>query len=318
MLFNNYPIITYKIGNKDITLVDIFKNIAFTSTENNNAFDDYYIEDGETPELVSRKIYGTTSYAWLVLLVNNILDIKKDWFISASEFDQLTKTNFGGDAFYIPALPDIQPNDIVVKVTAVNATTGTATAVNINAYRHVSSFDTYFRKVRGICGGGTFANGDKILFARRNDDGSVTPIRFDNQDFDPSSVDYTNILHKETYKESVDYFITGNDVILNAYMNNTYPGGTAIEPKTTYVNAANPSNEISKNFANSLLYYYAGHTGSLPSGISKVALGTDNYNKYIKKQKIRLLKPELLTSVLSAIESALSGDNVGKIFKVEL
>jgi hypothetical protein len=101
-------------------------------------------------------------------------------------------------------------------------------------------------------------------------------------------------------------------------MNNTYPGGTAIEPKTTYVNAANPSNEISKNFANSLLYYYAGHTGSLPSGISKVALGTDNYNKYIKKQKIRLLKPELLTSVLSAIESALSGDNVGKIFKVEL
>jgi hypothetical protein len=58
--------------------------------------------------------------------------------------------------------------------------------------------------------------------------------------------------------------------------------------------------------------------GVLPSGVSKVSVGTENYNKYIENQKIRILKPELLSTVISAIENALNGDNVGKIFKVEL
>jgi hypothetical protein len=56
----------------------------------------------------------------------------------------------------------------------------------------------------------------------------------------------------------------------------------------------------------------------LPANISKFAVGTGNYNKYIKKQKIRILKSELLSTVVGAIQSALNGDNVGKIFKVEL
>lgn len=316
MLFKNYPTISYTFGSKTVTLVDIFKNVSFTNTDNNNAFDDYYIQDGETPEMISSKRYGTTGYAWLVLLTNNILDIKNDWFISAFEFNQKTETNFGGDAVYIPALPDLQENDIMVKVTAYNSTN--ATAINNQAYRHVSSFDPYFRVVRGICGGGTFANGDYILFARKNNDGSVTPLTFDNQDISPSKVDYTNILYIEEYKNSIDYIITGNGVILTPYTNVTYPGGTAIESKTSYLDTENLDVQIEKNFANTLIYYYGSHHGLLPSGISKVALATGNYNKYIKKQKIRLLKPELLISVVSAIQNALNGDNVGKIFKVEI
>ena len=145
MLFKNYPQITYKIGNKDITLVDIFKNVSFTNVENNNAFDDYYIQDGETPESVSLKIYGTTSYAWLVLLVNGILDIKKDWFISASEFDARTENILGGDAIYIPALPDIQPGDIVVKVLTEDG--AFATSVDITNYRHIAEFDRNLRNL---------------------------------------------------------------------------------------------------------------------------------------------------------------------------
>lgn len=315
MLFKNYPQITYRIGNKDITLVDIFKNISFTNVENNNAFDDYYIQDGETPENVSLKFYGTTSYGWLVLLVNGILDIKKDWFISASEFESRTETTLGGDAIYIPSLPDIQQGDVVVKV--LTQTNGFADTVNINAYRHVADFDPYFRKIRGICGGGTFAAGDSVVIARQQTNGSVVPLTFNNTDLVPLETDIAEVLYVEKYTNSVDYFITGNDVVLNAYMNIAYAGGTSISPQTTYATAAAAS-YTDDNYADTLIYYYCENSGSLPSNISKFAVGTDNYNKYIKKQKIRILKPELLSTVVSAIQNALNGDNVGKIFKVEL
>ena len=315
MLFKNYPQITYRIGNKDINLVDIFKNVSFTNVENNNAFDDYYIQDGETPETVSLKMYGTTSYAWLVLLVNGILDIKKDWFISASEFDARTESTLGGDAIYISALPDIQPGDLAVKVLTEDGSF--ATTVDITNYRHIAEFDRNLRKIRGISGAGTLGIGDLIVFARQNPNGSITTIQFNNQAQTPSITDFTNVSFSESYRNSVDYFITGNDVILNPYMNNAYPGGTSISPNATYVDAS-LGFYAKDNFADTLLFYYIDNTGDLPTGISKVAKTTDNYNKYIQKQKIRTLKPELLTNVVSAIQNAIDGDNVGKIFKVEL
>lgn len=314
MLFKNYPQITYKFGDRTVTLLDIFKNITFTNTDNNNAFDDYYIQDGETAEDISLKFYKTTSYAWLILLVNNVLDIKKDWFISSSEYETNRENAFGGDAIYIPALPDIQQGDIVVKVTANDASN--ATTIDNTVYRHVADFDPYFRKIRGICGGGEFIEGDIILFARLNSDGTVTPIEFNNQAQDPTLTDFTNILFTEPYTESVEYFITGNDVILNPYMDINHSGGTAISTTTTYLDDTSP--EQPNNFGNTLLYYYMNNEGTLPANVAKYAVGTEDYNKYIAKQKIRILKPELITSVISTIQTALTGDNVGKIFKVEL
>lgn len=314
MLFKNYPQISYKIGNKNITLVDIFKNVTFSNTDNNNAFDDYYIQDGETPEMVSVKFYGTTAYAWLILLTNNILDIKKDWYVSTAEFNQQTETEFGGDAIYIPALPDLQPGDIMVKVLSVAYPF--ADSIDNTVYRHVADFDKNLRKVRGISGAGEFVSGDLILFARQDADGSVTPLQFANQAQTPTTVDFTNIIHIEKYTDSVEYFVTGYDVILNPYMDINHSGGTAISPLTTYLDDTSP--ELPNNFGNTLLYSYMINEGTLPAGISKYGKGTQNYTKYNGKQKIKILKSELLSGVLVAIQNALNGDNVGKIFKVEL
>ena len=314
MLFKNYPKIVYNFQNKNVTLVDIFKNVSFTNVDNNNAFDDYYIQDGETAEDISLKFYRTTAYAWLILLSNNILDIKKDWFISASEYEKTRESSLGGDAIYIAALPDIRQGDIVVKVTSEDGSN--ATAIDNTVYRHVADFDPYFRIVRGISGAGVFGIGDIVLFARLNADGSVTPIQFKNQSQQGYITDYTNIIHIEPYRNSVEYFITGNDVILNPYMDVVNSGRTAISPSTTYLDSTSP--EQPNNFGNTLLYYYMNTEGLLPTNISKYAKGTENYNKYIQKQKIRILKPELLNTVISAIQTALNGDNVGKIFKVEL
>lgn len=314
MLFKNYPQINYNFGNRSVTLVDIFKNISFTNTDNNLAFDEYMIQDGETAEDVSLKFYGTTSYAWLVLLVNNKIDIKKDWYISTEEYALYKENTLGGVAMYVPALPNIQQGDIIVKVLDNDGSF--STQIDNTVYRHIASFDPYLRKIRGISGAGEFVSGDLVLFARKNNDGSVTPIQFANQSQQGYITDFTNLYFIESYADSPVYFITGNDVILNPYIDIINEGTAAISSNATYVDSTSP--EQPNNFANTLLYNYTYNTGALPTNVSKVNIASEDYNKYIQKQKIKILKRELLTSVVSAIQTALNGDNVGKIFKVEL
>jgi hypothetical protein len=314
MLFKNYPQINYNFGNRSVTLVDIFKNISFTNTDNNLAFDEYMIQDGETAEDVSLKFYGTTSYAWLVLLVNNKIDIKKDWYISTEEYTLYKENTLGGVAMYVPALPNIQQGDIIVKVLDNDGSF--STQIDNTVYRHIASFDPYLRKIRGISGAGEFVSGDLVLFARKNNDGSVTPIQFANQSQQGYITDFTNLYFIESYADSPVYFITGNDVILNPYIDIVNGVTAAISSNATYVDSTSP--EQPNNFANTLLYNYTYNTGALPTNVSKVNIASEDYNKYIQKQKIKILKRELLTSVVSAIQTALNGDNVGKIFKVEL
>ena len=42
----------------------------------------YYIGDGEAPEMVAHKIYGNTTYHWIVLIANDIIDVSREWPLS--------------------------------------------------------------------------------------------------------------------------------------------------------------------------------------------------------------------------------------------
>lgn len=315
MLFKKYPQLIYRIGNKDLTLCDIFKHVMFIDTETSNAFYDYYIQDGETPENVSANIYGYTQYSWLIMLVNGLSDIKNDWFMSESEYKTQTETDYGGDAFYISSLPDIQPGDVLVKVTGFTGVSmETANAIDNTKYRHITDFDPYFRKIRGISGGGTFANGDKILFARRNaQNGSMDPISFNSYHSVPKTTNHTEVLFTEPYEKSVYYFYTSSNVIVDPYQY-SISGLTAVDSDTIYVNTSDLTTK--NNFARSLLYAY-GACGGQVSGFLTKSLGEDNFNKYIKKQKIKVLRPEYLTVVVSVVEQAIQSNEIGKVIRIK-
>lgn len=52
----------------------------------------YTVKDGETPEIIAHKLYGSSQYHWLVLFANDIFLIWQDWPLSYSQFiDHLTK-----------------------------------------------------------------------------------------------------------------------------------------------------------------------------------------------------------------------------------
>jgi hypothetical protein len=319
MLFKTYDKITYRLGSRDVTLVDIFRSISFYNIETSNAFDDYYIQDGETPEILSTRLYGTSSLSWLIMLVNGYTRIEDDWFVSQQEYLKQKEATYGGDAFYIPALPDLQAGDILVKVTGLTGATGvdrSAAGICAAAFRHISDFDPHFRKIRGICGGGTFASGDRILFARYNpDSGTVVPLYFDDQNAKTSKVNYTDVLYRESYETSVLYLYNSFNVVIDPYRF-SISGSTSINSNTIYLNPADTLTQ--NNFARCVLYRYGICGGTLPTGLFKKTVGEDNYAKYLKKQKIKVLKSEFVGSVVSTIESALQSPNIGKTLKIEL
>lgn len=314
MLFKNYSQIVYKIGSKEVTLLDIFKNVSFVDVDTGRAFDDYYIQDGETPESVALKLYQNANLSWLIMLVNSFSSLKSDWFVSQIEYDKTFNQNFGGDAFYISALPDIQAGDILVKVTGVTgASLENASSVDINVYRHVSSFDPYFRKIRGICGSGSFTAGDKILFARKNSEtGVVQRIVFSSKDSVPKVTDNTEVIFTEPFKESISYFYSGSNVVIDPYRY-SISGSTAIDSRTIYLNTSDTLTE--DNFARCVLYKY-GVCGGQVIGLLKKSIGEEEFNKYRKKQKIRVLRFEYVKTVVSVIENAIQSNEIGKIIRI--
>ena len=47
-----------------------------------NILEPYFVQNGETPDEVSYRIYGNVKYYWTILLVNNIVNIYTEWPMS--------------------------------------------------------------------------------------------------------------------------------------------------------------------------------------------------------------------------------------------
>lgn len=57
---------------------DFFQNIT--------VFTKYSIQGEERPEQIAEKIYGSSSYDWIVLISNNIINVRTEWPMSDYEF----------------------------------------------------------------------------------------------------------------------------------------------------------------------------------------------------------------------------------------
>ncbi len=81
MYFNNFNNMLYDFeinGERKLTLVkDVTKNVRIRTEilSNITLYDEYDIVDGETPEIIAEKVYGSAEYHWVVMLCN----LKFDW-----------------------------------------------------------------------------------------------------------------------------------------------------------------------------------------------------------------------------------------------
>jgi hypothetical protein len=62
-------------------MIDITKNVRFLKDilDSITLYEEYSIEDGDTPEIIAHKIYGNVSLHWLIMLANLKFNLWNDF-----------------------------------------------------------------------------------------------------------------------------------------------------------------------------------------------------------------------------------------------
>jgi Base plate wedge protein 53 len=82
MFFTSFPTTTFAIDEQNQVIVtDFIRAIKIDSDlkEDSVFFDIYEVQDGETPEVISHKVYKSTQYHWVIMAVNERFDPWRDF-----------------------------------------------------------------------------------------------------------------------------------------------------------------------------------------------------------------------------------------------
>lgn len=101
--FKKFPTIPYDYNRDGIirNAVSIFKSIrALRSTlDSTSIYTFYEVKNGERPDVVSTRLYGTPEYYWTFFIVNDFLhDGMRAWPMSQEDLDEYMKTEYDGFA----------------------------------------------------------------------------------------------------------------------------------------------------------------------------------------------------------------------------
>jgi hypothetical protein len=81
--FSKYPSIYYSFDDYRTSeyITNILSRFSLEKSlkENTSVFYNYDIRDGDTPEIIASKLYGSSERHWMVLAMNDIVDPLYDW-----------------------------------------------------------------------------------------------------------------------------------------------------------------------------------------------------------------------------------------------
>jgi len=104
--FSYFPEIAYVSRTNDrsssdeyIVVKNIFKRAKLRDDFYNvvTAFDDYMIISDERPDQVAEAVYGDPRYDWVVLITNNITNIRDQWPLNAQDFQKYLLDKYGSE-----------------------------------------------------------------------------------------------------------------------------------------------------------------------------------------------------------------------------
>lgn len=83
MYFSKFPYLIYSLdgGQTRFQIRDLFRRIKTDAfgIQDDLAYYDYIVRDGDTPEILADKIYDNPQFHWIFLIVNEIIDPRWDW-----------------------------------------------------------------------------------------------------------------------------------------------------------------------------------------------------------------------------------------------
>lgn len=103
--FSNFPFVGYSLNSASKSgelqwVTDIFRRSAPIADllKNSTAYYEYVIVEGETPEIIAAREYGSAKYFWVIALINNILDPLLDWPKDYANFVKYINEKYGSVA----------------------------------------------------------------------------------------------------------------------------------------------------------------------------------------------------------------------------
>lgn len=98
LFFEKYPKVLYSFDDFSsvIQTTNILTRVKFNNSIKNNPllYLEYYIQDMDTPEIISAKIYGTPHKHWIIMMMNDIYDYQYDWVMSYNDFTQYVDNKY--------------------------------------------------------------------------------------------------------------------------------------------------------------------------------------------------------------------------------
>ena len=112
--FSKFPRTFLTIGEQPYYIEDFLTRISLSADFRKNVvyLDDYFVRDKETPELVSQILYGTPNYHWVILLVNDIINVNEEWPLPDSKVTNLIYLKYDFEVS-VPDESEYNVNDII-------------------------------------------------------------------------------------------------------------------------------------------------------------------------------------------------------------
>ena len=105
MYFDKFPNIYYEFiinGKSELRAVkDITTNVRFRKQllSQITLYDEYDIKEGETPDIIAAKYYGSSEYHWIVMLANERFNYIEDFPLDNYAFELFVAEKYGDDLY---------------------------------------------------------------------------------------------------------------------------------------------------------------------------------------------------------------------------
>ena len=135
MYFSEFPLYQYDFDGKGQSaklITDILRRVSVRAKVKANTllFDKYDIVDGETPEIVADKYYGSPQYHFVVILLNDIVN-QYDWPLDSVQYAKFLKDKYGDNIDGVHHYEINQTSgDTTIKLEVSSDTTGATLVTN--------------------------------------------------------------------------------------------------------------------------------------------------------------------------------------------
>lgn len=102
--FNKFPNTIYQNTDGTISQVkDVLRRVVFTdeSILQDSNYDEYFVQDNETPDMVSQKFYQDPNLHWIIILYNTLVDPFYTFPLSRNSFGEYINKKYEGQALFI-------------------------------------------------------------------------------------------------------------------------------------------------------------------------------------------------------------------------